>query len=502
MNRKKLTALTLAAALALSLSACGESAASPASSAPAEMPEAGDLAGEEAALFSSLGGLEFRCDLGGGVTRLTIQPDGSFSGTYRRDETGGWAGTIHGVQYRCDFTGQFTAPQQVNDYTYLVQIDRLDYAQKPGSSGGIVDGIKYYYCNAYELENGEDILIYLPGAPTAELPEGFLDWVMGSDDTAEEELPFYGLYSEARLAGFRGDPVQEPSADPDAAQTGADPLFSQLKDLEFYFSSGAGGWRTVLHIDGSGGFSGTYSDSDMGGSGEDGIWGIQHRCDFTGQFTQPVRVNDYTYSVRIDEIAYEKEAGTEKVIDGTHYYYTDPYGLEDAEDILIYLPGAPLGQLPQEFRSWVGYSENTRDELPFYALNNAVHQQGFSSYDRLESIRDSLEWMEDSAASIKTELTGGTLTQAEQEEWADSLAELWGGALDDLWGCLEQRLDPAELEPLAVEQTAWISWKEEQVTQAGAGLHEGYSQAAAEDMAAAELTRDRVYELLDWLGET
>lgn len=500
MNRKKLTALTLAAALALSLSACGESAASPASSAPAETAEVDDLAGEEAALFSSLGGLEFRCDLGGGVTRLTIQPDGSFSGTYRRDETGGWAGTIHGVQYRCDFTGQFTAPQQVNDYTYSVRIDRLDYAQKPGSSGGIVDGIKYYYCNAYELENGEDILIYLPGAPTAELPEGFLDWVMESDDTAEEELPFYGLYSEA---GFRGDPVQEPSDDPAAAQpAAADPLFSQLKDLEFYFASGAGGWRTVLHIDGSGGFSGAYSDSDMGGSGEDGIWGIQYRCDFTGQFTQPVRVNDYTYSVRIDEIAYEKEAGTEEVIDGTHYYYTDPYGLEDAEDILIYLPGAPLGQLPQEFRSWVGYSENTRDELPFYALNNAVHQQGFSSYDRLESIRDSLEWMEDSAASIKTELTGGTLTQAEQEEWADSLAELWGGALDDLWGCLEQRLDPAELEPLAAKQAAWISWKDEQVTQAGAGPHEGCTQAAVEDMAAAELTRDRVYELLDWLDET
>lgn len=100
-------------------------------------------------------------------------------------------------------------------------------------------------------------------------------------------------------------PEPEITAQPAAEEIS---LFSQLKDLEFYFSSGAGGWRTVLHIDGSGGFSGTYSDSDMGGSGEDGIWGIQHRCDFTGQFTQPVRVNDYTYSVRIDEIAYEKEA--------------------------------------------------------------------------------------------------------------------------------------------------------------------------------------------------
>ena len=283
-------------------------------------------------------------------------------------------------------------------------------------------------------------------------------------------------------------PEPEITAQPAAEEIS---LFSQLKDLEFYFASGAGGWRTILHIDGYGSFSGTYSDSDMGGSGEDGIWGIQYRCDFTGQFTQPVRVNDYTYSVRIAGITYEKEAGTEEVIDGTQYCYTDPYGLEDAEDILIYLPGAPLGQLPQEFRSWVGYSENTRDELPFYALNNAVHQQGFSSYDRLESIRDSLEWMEDSATSIKTELIGGTLTQAEQEEWADSLAELWGGALDDLWGCLEQRLDPAELEPLTAEQEAWAARKEEQVT-----------QAVEEDLAAAELNRDRVYELLDWLDET
>ena len=295
------------------------------------------------------------------------------------------------------------------------------------------------------------------------------------------------------------DSVPTPTPGPEAAaQAGEDPLFSQLKNLEFYFASGAGGWRTVLHIDGSGAFSGTYSDSDMG-SGENGIHRIQMRCDFTGQFTQPVRVNDYTWSMRIAHIAYEQEAGTEEVIDGTQYCYTDPYGLEDAEDILLYLPGAPLGQLPQEFRSWVGYSENTRDELPFYALNNAVHQQGFSSYDRLESIRDSLEWMEDSTASIKAELTGGALTRTEREEWAASLTEIWDGALDDLWGCLEQRLDPAELEPLAAEQAEWLAWREEQVVQAGAAPHEGCTQAIAEDMAAAELARDRVCELLDWL---
>ena len=306
---------------------------------------------------------------------------------------------------------------------------------------------------------------------------------------------------ETAEADFRREPAQETTGDP-AAALEEDSLFSQLKNLEFYFASGAGGWRTVLHIDGSGGFSGTYSDSDMGGSGEDGIWRIQYRCDFTGQFTQPVRVNDYTWSVRIDEIAYEKEAGTEEVIDGTQYCYTGPYGLEDAEDILIYLPGAPLGQLPQEFRSWVGYSENTRDELPFYALNNTVHQQGFSSYDRLESIRDSLEWMEDSTASIKAELAGGALTRTEREEWAASLAEIWDGALDDLWGCLEQRLAPAELEPLAAEQAEWRAWKEAQAALAGTEPQAGLSLAETQAAAAAELTRDRVYALLEGLEGT
>ena len=305
---------------------------------------------------------------------------------------------------------------------------------------------------------------------------------------------------ETAEADFRREPAQETTGDP-AAALEEDSLFSQLKNLEFYFSSGAGGWRTVLHIDGSGGFSGTYSDSDMG-SGENGIHRIQMRCDFSGQFTQPVRVNDYTWSVRIGEIAYEKEAGTEEVIDGTQYCYTGPYGLEDAEDILIYLPGAPLGQLSQEFRSWVGYYGNTRDELPFYALNNAVHQQGFSSYDRLESIRDSLEWMEDSTASIKAELTGGALTRTEREEWASSLVEMWDGALDDLWGCLEQRLAPAELEPLAAEQAEWRAWKEAQAALAGTEPQAGLSLAETQAAAAAELTRDRVYALLEGLEGT
>ena len=110
--------------------------------------------------------------------------------------------------------------------------------------------------------------------------------------------------------------------------------------------------------------------------------------------------------------------------------------------------------------------------------------------------------MEPYAAELETEITSGEFDQWVCEEKAARMYEIWDGQLNDLWDCLEQRLDPAELEPLAAEQEAWAARKEEQVTQAGADPHEGYTQAAAEDMAAAELNRDRVYELLDWLGET
>ena len=110
--------------------------------------------------------------------------------------------------------------------------------------------------------------------------------------------------------------------------------------------------------------------------------------------------------------------------------------------------------------------------------------------------------MEPYAAELETEITSGEFDQWACEEKAARMYELWDGQLNELWDCLGQRLDPADMEALTAEELEWISWKEEQAVQAGAGPHEGCTQAAVEDMAEAELTRDRVYELLDWLDET
>ena len=158
--------------------------------------------------------------------------------------------------------------------------------------------------------------------------------------------------------------------------------FADFSNLQFWFSSGAGAWRTELEIHEDGSFSGEYYDSDMGVLNENYPNGIQYRCDFSGQFTEPEKVNAYTYSMKIAEMNYEKEPGTEEIKDGILYRYSEASGLAGAENILIYLPGTPVAELPEEFLMWVGWREDAT-KLPFYGLYNETKEIGFSSFQRV-----------------------------------------------------------------------------------------------------------------------
>lgn len=279
--------------------------------------------------------------------------------------------------------------------------------------------------------------------------------------------------------------------------------FSDLVGLEFCFASGAGAWSTEMTVHGDGSFSGVYHDTDMGDGGDGYPNGTVYRCDFSGQFTQPVKINEYTYSMQIAEIDYVKEAGTEEIIDGVRYCYSDVYGLDGAKDILVYLPGAPLAELPEEFRSWVGYydlAKMTETELPFYALNNEAQQYGFSSYDLVESLEERISSIEGEAASLEASIQNDVLTQMEYNEKTKELYDLWDAALNDVWNVLKQTQDEETMSALTVEEREWIAAKEQAVADAGAEYEGGSIQPMIVNQKAAELTKERVYELLEHLG--
>lgn len=279
--------------------------------------------------------------------------------------------------------------------------------------------------------------------------------------------------------------------------------FEALENVEFYFSSGAGGWRTFLNIEEDGSFHGEYSDSDMGSTGDGYPNGTYYYCEFNGKFTEAVKVNDYTYSMKIEEISCVNEPETSEIIDGILYYYATPYGMEGAEEVLIYLPGAPISELPEEYINWVCNDMVDPDavELPFYGLYNVTEQNGFSSYDTSGRIEDMIAATEEWALTIRASLEHDTLTQADMNVKAMELYETWDAALNTLWSELKERLSEDEFNVLLEEQRVWIADKEAAVKEAGKKVEGGSLYALVVNMKAAEITEARVYELYEMLKE-
>lgn len=280
-------------------------------------------------------------------------------------------------------------------------------------------------------------------------------------------------------------------------------IFEALRPVNFVFSSGAGGWSTLLNIWPDGSFEGEYFDSDMGSTGETYPNGTVYLCDFKGQFTEPEKIDDHTYAVKIASMKYKNTAGTEEIKDGVRYCYSDVYGLDGAERFLIHLPGTPLESLSEELRGWIGVydlSESEETELSFYVLDNEKQQYGFRGWDRFQAIRETIDNVEKQAADMETEIkTDSSLTQADLNSRSQDLYELWDFALNQLWDVLKQSKDSEEMEKLTSEQRAWIKEKEAAAKDAGAPYEGGSMQSMVISQKAAELTKERVYQLLEYL---
>lgn len=307
-----------------------------------------------------------------------------------------------------------------------------------------------------------------------------------------------GDKASAEIPSVRSVPSggEAEKAEASGGQT-AEPLtFQTLRRYDFYFSSGVGAWATELKIAADGSFSGVYRDSDMGAIGEGYPNGTLYYCAFSGQLAPLEQVNEYTYSTRIQSMETENEPDTQALRDGVRYLYSFPYGLDGAEELLIYLPDAPLEQLPAEYRSWVGYYSLPEDgRLPFYGLYNEAAQYGFSGYDLVESLQSSLNVTEESHQQLLAAAASLELTQIELNQNAREQYEMWDTLLNRQWAALKRLLEPEAMEMLTVEERAWIAEKETAVAAVGEEAGNGSLREAEMYSAAAEITRVRVYEL-------
>lgn len=283
--------------------------------------------------------------------------------------------------------------------------------------------------------------------------------------------------------------------------------YDDLKNTEFYFSSGAGAWSTTLQIEADGSFFGVYHDSDMGSTGEGYPGGTCYVSVFSGQFDTLKKVNDYTYSTTIKKLELENEPDTEEIKDEIKYIYSKPYGISDADELFFYVKGAPVSELPESFLSWVMYGDTSQTTLPFYGLYNAAEKNGFSSSEYpnedspadTSSIREDLNALETKAQELEARMENENLTQQEYNELSAELYSLWDNKLNEIWGYLKDSLDETSMAQLTEEEREWIREKEDAVKEAAAEYENGTMQSMTENLKGAQLTRERVYELAEML---
>ena len=281
----------------------------------------------------------------------------------------------------------------------------------------------------------------------------------------------------------------------------ADFSFAQIADREFYFSSGAGAWYTVVHIHGDGTFDGHYEDADMGVRDDQYPNGTLYYSDFSGSFTAPEMIDDHTAAFRIASMEYPYGFG-EEIRDGYHYIYSSAHGLDNAQELYLYLPGARTADLPEAYKNWVRYELGDSGELSFYGLYNVKAECGFSSYPvkrAPERIAAVVSGAEERAAEAEGRLSQAQ-SQADMNGISGELYEVWDDALNIIWGILKETLEEDAMKALTEEERGWITQKETAVQEAADEYAGGSLSPLAANQKAADLTRERVYELAERYG--
>lgn len=281
----------------------------------------------------------------------------------------------------------------------------------------------------------------------------------------------------------------------------ADLTFADLAERQFGFSSGAGGWSEEFTIEKDGYFMGNYRDSDMGDIGEGYEGGTMYCSSYSGHFTDLIKVDDYTYTMKLADISYKENAEAEKIVDNVRYIYTEAYCLGGTDIFTIYLPGKPLGELSEDVRMWISSMNQSETELSMIAIADETNGYGIYSYERLEPLKDAQTTYDDYKYSYDyySKKLSEASTTAEMVEYSGNMYEISDECLNYIWNLIRYNVDEDKYDEILAEQRAWIAEKEAKAKEAGQQYEGGSFAAVSYNDTLATLTIKRCEELIEYL---
>ncbi|MDO4632502.1 MAG: hypothetical protein Q4B01_01445 [Eubacteriales bacterium] len=283
-------------------------------------------------------------------------------------------------------------------------------------------------------------------------------------------------------------------------------LFFELSEYTFTFASGAGAWYTELEIHEDGTFSGNFHNTGMGDRGEGYDYSV-YECSYNGTLSDPVKIDDHCFYVQASSLNLDVPDGTEEIRERVRHVSDMPYGLSDAEEMYICLPGCSTEHIPENAGEFFPEKSRVNGVITHPLIYMAASSTVFKGYvshieeetagGNISAERGLVQEAEETARELRDQIYAAKDDQTKADLY-ETLYMHWDAVLNELWGRLAERLDAEQMDHLTEEELVWIANKESICRQIEAGCVDVRNGQLQSNMFAAEETRSRVYILLKY----
>ena len=169
----------------------------------AYLSSAGEEIGESVSMLPDGIPANFVFSSGAGAwgTSLSLNQDGSFSGSYSDTDMTGGDGYV-ATQYYSNFSGCFDNFRKLSDHVYSMHVSWLQLSEEPGTQE-IRDDCLNVATAPYGVKENEEYYLYLPGTDTTEMPAVPQQGWTGVEYTGTQ-LTGWVLYNPADDTPFGG----------------------------------------------------------------------------------------------------------------------------------------------------------------------------------------------------------------------------------------------------------------------------------------------------------
>jgi len=278
--------------------------------------------------------------------------------------------------------------------------------------------------------------------------------------------------------------------------------FKELSTKRFDFSSGIGAWNEEFTIEKDGYFTGNFHDINMGETGDGYPDGTFYGCSYSGHLTELTKVEEYIYEMKLTDISYKDEPGTEEILDGMKYVNTEAYFMASGDAFRIYLPGMPIGEMSEELYMWVRDYNQSESELTMIVIADGKNELAAASVERFtpaEDARMTYSSYKESFDYYEEKLTNEAQTTVDMAIYSGKMYEVSDDCLNELWNLIRYNVPEDRYAELLKEQRAWIKEKEGKAQEISDAYAGGSLAGVDVNIILAQLTIERCAKLVEYL---